>query len=291
MSAFGHDALRVLGLVCGYPRAVRVGRTIVFLRGFFDDSGSNANEPYCVLGGLVAPVEAWLTFADEWRNALNGPPKLDYFKMNEAHRLKGQFEGWDEPERDDRVLKLAEIAAKHASLTVGVLISRPVWEGAMARFRKLSPLSDQQFPFSLDPYFILFYELATVISEVRRQIQWGEDCDYVFDNQGALGDRTAGFWGTFLDGASDNVRQYAGQKPTHADDKIMTPLQAADLYAWQVRRWIVEGDREPRRPALQAFGDVNWIVRPLSAQHVNNLVDAVIKTWISTGFLPENSLE
>jgi hypothetical protein len=70
----------------------------------------------------------WLPFTDEWQAALDQTPKLDYFKMTEAHNLRGQFDprkGWTESKRDARVLDFAHIVTKFAHLRISTTNKKP----------------------------------------------------------------------------------------------------------------------------------------------------------------------
>src|ERR1700730_1812044 len=86
---------------------------------FIDDSGSEPQSPIFVLAGFIASHEKWATFSVDWQAELDKSPKLDYFKMNEAAALRGQFsreKGWSERKRDARVLSFASIARQHAAV-------------------------------------------------------------------------------------------------------------------------------------------------------------------------------
>jgi len=55
----------------------------VVLQAVVDDSGKS-EKPVFLLAGFVLNVDEWTAFADQWQNILDGPPKLEYFKMSEA---------------------------------------------------------------------------------------------------------------------------------------------------------------------------------------------------------------
>src|SRR4051812_11420683 len=66
---------------------------------FIDDSGSGGSSPYFVLSGYGASLDVWHAFAADWQGVLDLPPKVEYFKMNEAHMCEGQFAGFTPAER------------------------------------------------------------------------------------------------------------------------------------------------------------------------------------------------
>jgi hypothetical protein len=63
----------------------------VSLQGVFDDSGTRAQSPLFVLGGLIATVEQWKDFSIEWDSRLKTEPTIRYLKMNEAQTMRGEF--------------------------------------------------------------------------------------------------------------------------------------------------------------------------------------------------------
>jgi hypothetical protein len=148
---------RVLAMVSGLPRGERERRRLMVLQAFVDDSGNDPQDEYLVLAGFVASVLEWIKFSDAWQAELDKSPKLKYFKMTEAHSLRGQFDrnlGWTESERDKRVRKFARIAAQYAHLRISTAIRHEHFEkyikGLAVPERKLS---------SDSPYFLLFTHL------------------------------------------------------------------------------------------------------------------------------------
>lgn len=88
----------------------------MIVQAYIDDSGNEPQSLAFILAGLVASPAQWVAFSDEWKNTLHKPPRLDYFKNNEAMGLKGQFDkarGWTEQKRNDRLVALAQVIRKH----------------------------------------------------------------------------------------------------------------------------------------------------------------------------------
>ena len=86
------------------PKRALLTVTSYMLRAFIDDSGSGGDSPWYVLAGYVGTTEAWNAFDKPWREMLDDPPKLEYFKVvrlkvcvrtvngQESRRLKGTRE-------------------------------------------------------------------------------------------------------------------------------------------------------------------------------------------------------
>ncbi|HAH64115.1 MAG TPA: hypothetical protein DCL72_01260 [Rhizobiales bacterium] len=102
------------------------GGLLLMLQLFSDDSGKLKDSAVCVLAGYLSTAERWAAFADEWAAALSQPPATRYFKMKEAMRLKDEFLGFDEKQRDDRVRTLVGIITRHAMAGfISVIPSEP----------------------------------------------------------------------------------------------------------------------------------------------------------------------
>jgi hypothetical protein len=53
--------------------------------------------------------------------------------------------------------------------------------------------------------------------------------------------RTQEAWDWLLLSSAPEFRKNMGATPHYEKDERMKPLQAADLYAWWVRKWVMEG--------------------------------------------------
>src|SRR5437764_6085429 len=100
---FSDAAERVLALVCGYRNAL--DRWLVVLQANIDDGGQRKPAAIFLLAALVAPVSAWMSFAEEWQRELDSEPRIEYFKLKEAVYAQGQFWRY----KDDRRLRAEKI--------------------------------------------------------------------------------------------------------------------------------------------------------------------------------------
>jgi hypothetical protein len=50
------------------------------LRGYYDDSGTDQQSAFCVVGGYLSTVDSWNLFAQEWLEVLEADPKIKYSK-------------------------------------------------------------------------------------------------------------------------------------------------------------------------------------------------------------------
>jgi hypothetical protein len=248
----------VWALVSGLPTGPRERRLMMAIQVYFDDSGSSRRDPMYVLGGMLASTERWATFSDAWQACLT-KHELDYFKMVEAQRPKGQFDGWDETARDAAVLELAGIAADHAMYRFEVSVVRSDYDDLM---RGSTPLADFD-----DPYHLLFYSACRAVMEVQVRDGLDEECDYIFDVQSDVGARALEWWKRdALKWFHPKVHHLFKNPPVFRDDKQFLPLQAADMYAWLLRdRHIKLGHGKPVNPPLE---DVFERFKPVKHERV-----------------------
>ena len=72
----------------------------MIVNGYVDESESDG---VFVMAGFVAPAEEWAKFSDSWDAALRMAPRIRILKTNHAMRLNGEFRGWTEQARDEKL--------------------------------------------------------------------------------------------------------------------------------------------------------------------------------------------
>jgi hypothetical protein len=260
------------------------------LQAYIDDSGNEPTSPVFVLAGFIATYERWGAFSDEWQAALDEPPGAAYFKMSEAESLRDEFsirKGWTESKRDDRLITLARIITKYVAFRVHTSIRHEYFTKHIKSLRTPKRISP-----SNNPYFLLFHQLMLTTAAVRSVFGMTEPVDFFFDTHGSIGDDAVHFWDNFerlaKSGSSTDFTPYLSQKPTFRDEKQFKPLQAADLYAWQLRRNFVENRAlyMPPRRALVALQPISPIGFDFGEEHVREFADDLAKA--RDKFIAEN---
>jgi hypothetical protein len=230
------------------------------LQAFVDDSGNEPQSHIFVLAGFVADSSQWAAFSTDWQVALDEAPKLAYFKMNEAEQFGGQFDpanGWNAAKRDDRVITLARIIRKHIPEKFYVAVSH-------ASFKKyLHGIPTRNRQTMRDPYFLLFYQMILTVAAYHAAIPRIEPCDFIFDEHGKIGRRALAWWDSFKTSAKSAAKTdftpYLGSPPIFQDDKQFLPIQAADLYAWHLRRRLGHTLIIPERPAETVMTQISLL--------------------------------
>jgi hypothetical protein len=226
---------------------------MVMQTGYFDDSGSHAASEYYVLAGFVAPVSDWKLVSDEWARTIN-EEGLSYFKMCHAMAMDGQFKrGWTIPLRDQLILKLVNIIEKINPPRVECYLRREDFDTFVKGI-----IGGLAFN---DPYFVLFYHLVLSVA-IANDISWNSDCDFIFDEQGKLGTNAVERWNWVkanIDGLQQpGISERLGSPPNFRNDIKVSPLQAADMFAWLVRDALMKGPDgmdEIRRSPVWTRGD------------------------------------
>jgi hypothetical protein len=211
---------------------------MVLQTGYFDDSGSDSGSRWYVLAGFIASVENWKTVATKWHDTLKKEPGLPYFKMAEAMAMDGCFRrGWTVPLRDQRILELVQIIEELNPPRIECFLKRSDFNIFVKGLLKSSEFND--------PYFILFYHLILSIAANAKALNWNRDCDFIFDEQGKLGDLAVGKWRWMKQNIygqnAVNVSEFLGSPPVFRNDITFRPLQAADMLAWLVRDCLTQG--------------------------------------------------
>jgi hypothetical protein len=264
-----------MALVSGLPSNKRADRRLMVLQAFFDDSGNEPTSPIFVLAGLVTTHERWARFSEEWRAVLDGPPRLDYFKMAEAESLRKQFSienGWNKESRDDLVLRLAGIVFKHVIGGIHASISHESFDRWIRSIKNPTRNTTQDHP-----YFALFHAVVQITSFLQIRSFQNHPCDLIFDEQGSLGLDAIHYWENLRrieapnKDVADVMAGYSGNPPNFRNEKEFLPLQAADLYAWQLRRRFVERGRAPARPALIELEKIAAMEMDLSDEMLRDL--------------------
>jgi Protein of unknown function (DUF3800) len=91
---------------------------------------------------------------------------------------------------------------------------------------------------------------------IQSEIPLNETVDFIFDDQTEKSFIMSA-WNEYLAARPDDIRDYYGATPRFENDQKFLPLQAADLWAWWVRRWYEE-DAITVPDKMRAFDFGKW---------------------------------
>jgi hypothetical protein len=197
---------------------------------FADDSGNKGQHKHFVMAGMAARSEAWADFTDEWKVCLNEPPRIRVFKMREVARCTGQFRGVSRHDRDKKLKRLAEIINRYVELMTFTAIDldahAATWAKTTAEYQN-------------EPYFWPFQNtiLATCFSLWDAGVR--DRFEAIFDEQLIFGPRARKYYPAVL--AMTRLREPEAANimpidPIFRSDDEFLPIQAADMFAWVIRK-------------------------------------------------------
>lgn len=196
------------------------------LQVFVDESASKACDRRFHLCAYIATTADWEAFSSDWKNALNEHPKICSFHMHEAWSLTGEFTDWSLSARDSKLTKLANIIKKYNLIGFDVSIS----------INKFDKLYKPNAPYPLQkPYFLCFQGIIITVARFVKA-KWSDvSVDFVFDENHSSSKDVI----FYFDAINENFPEFKhilASTPTFENDKHVTPLQAADMLAWNVRK-------------------------------------------------------
>jgi len=196
-------------------------------RAFCDGSKGSTLGKILLLSALVHTVPAWEKFTEDWDKALKAKPSIKHFHMREARHLTGNFKHWKLIDRDLKIISLTEVILKHEPHAVSCWLSADDYNTTI---RQIAP-SDLRHAF-----FLGFHAIIQTVAEYQLHRRISIPPDFVFDDEGDIGNEALIWYSAIKQTASKEVRALMGATPVFRNDEEVLPLQAADLVAWHKRR-------------------------------------------------------
>jgi hypothetical protein len=223
---------------------------IAVLQCFVDDSGSDPQpDSVFVLAGYVMEEASWEDFADKWDAELDRRPAIPYCRMSAAEEGSGPFLGIDEPFRKMKVRDLANVVRQSCPTPLAI---RMMWRDYAEVVKgNVDPRLD-------NPYAFLFFKILAMnlhLQKLGNQVtDFGfKPVNFVFDDQGPAGLKCLDWYGALKERVAEPERTVIANTPDFRDDRDVTPLQAADMLAWHIRR----GHSFPNEDRAEVFGLLN----------------------------------
>jgi hypothetical protein len=203
----------------------------------------------CVVAGYLTDATIWKQVSDAWRLVLDGPPKIEYFRMREyvnlcngKHEEAGQFRGMSRVDADDKFDALVSILEAFGK-DLGCIESTTTWDmfnyATTEEWRKIFK----------SPYSLCLIGILKGCRDLMDRIGGFAPVDFTFDEQSGLDLLFHELWKPLKATVSPEYTKLM-YKIGFADDRQLIPIQCADLLAWHVRRQYVrpaEDHGKPRR--------------------------------------------
>ncbi len=178
--------------------------------------------------------------------------------------------------RDARVLRFASVIREYASVRVSAWLRHKDW------MEKIVSIPAPVRRLSIDhPYWQLFSQIILATAVFQDHHGLVDPCDFILDEELAFSDEVMQWWPKvkewiIVNGRSDLIK-FLGSPPIFRDEKKFMPLQAADLYAWQIRNRYRESRETPRNPVLQAIWPIGAINREVSTAEIIRLREYLLE--------------
>jgi hypothetical protein len=262
-------AAEIWALTSGYSSKIRAAKALVMLQVYVDDSTTDTGaERRLFLAGYMNTAERWVRFSEAWQAELDAHPAIEYLKMSEANNLSGQFRRWSETDRDEKLRGLARVIRHFGPRSIHSSISRSECK------QILEPVAPYGFS---RPYFYCFqYIIISLANAFLEQGGPKVPIDFIFDEQGGVGDEARRVYRIIRDGQPAPVRAVLALEPIFRDEKLVLPLQAADMLAWHVRRNHLRDPNAFQVPSLLS-ADGYHMASDFDAAHLKRIADGYAK--------------
>lgn len=221
----------IIGQVARFSRIVFPStareRNMAFCSAYFDESTGNGS-PILVVAGFLSTDAQWAQFESEWKAVL-ADFGITAFHMQHFEKRKGKFRVMQKPVRKKLFGALIEIIKNRAA-----------------------------FGFACATHILAFNE----VFQGRERTAVGSPVAFFYDtghnNSGEVAE-------SFVSEKNDSENtEYRLGSLTFADDELVVPLQAADIAAYELWKWLDEHyASKPRhgRYPLQELIKMPWQIR------------------------------
>lgn len=208
---------------------------------YFDESGSK-DTILLTMAGYLSDEHRWKRFEREWARVLK-EYGAKYLHMKEYAHCRGEFEGWPEYKRKALMGQLIHIIKSNVQFRVGVVVPCKVYKSTVAA---IDPKDTR-----LSPFWLCFQTCLGAISTYCRDEQITDDIALVFDENNESNKHALGFYTAFKR-RNANGNQFVSL--SFEDDKKLTPLQAADLFAYEFNKYHQDYVRKPLKMLDGTYG-------------------------------------
>jgi hypothetical protein len=209
---------------------MRLG-TLSMLCAYFDDSGARSGANVTLLAGLFGNPHQWDHFNGLWQQALEAPldgakPRVQRFHMFDCYAGRKEFTGWVRSEAEDFAQQLGNILFK-CGLWGGVTV-------ATARAGDRRATGDQPRESGEAEAGAIRNSFHLALDWARKNAAYDREIAFVLDDRPERKKEYEAAYAAFLDHArAANILPLPASL-TFANSAKELPLQAADLFAWEI---------------------------------------------------------
>jgi hypothetical protein len=202
---------------------------------YVDDSGTDSQTPVAVAACYVSSTCQWREFSRNWSDVLKDEGFDEFHMANFVAKPSARHEpfcSWDNAKKDRVYRRLAGIINLRTRRGFAVAIPKKAFdEYALPEFRKT---------YASNNYIWAVKTVFALLEEWRKEFAVSKPLQYVFDRDSSRQQRELKkIWDDYA--KLENARAKYGLDPngvTFANKKNFTPLQAADILAWQMQNYM-----------------------------------------------------
>lgn len=217
------EAGELAGAICrtAHPPGSCSERIAAVLTAYLDDSGSYPANTYVAIAGAIGPEVEWAHLTIEWQQVIQSKG-VRVFHRSDCQALEGEFKGWTASDRDSLVEQLIDLFLAHRQLWgIGAFVSRRDYHEYVPY--ELRKAVGKPYLMCLEASFHRV-DGTTLSKEEKIGVVFERSDEYV--------------------GKARELYYKLVKKPqwkdrllsfTDAPKEQFTPLQVADLMAWELR--------------------------------------------------------
>lgn len=243
---------------CTWGRRIRPAtyhERATVLIAYFDESGHSSEGGFVSIAAFVAQEDLWATFNVRW-NAVLERHGVPYLHATDLTNFKRIYKDWDEERRRSLAADLIDVIHSCGRIAaVGAVLSiddyRALTEDQQARLR--------------DPFFPLFQEVVrgTAIEALFQPSD--VKVKMVFSQQDAFGPQAQQLWHLMRQTIDIRKRFDVFE---FANMRSVPGLQAADLLAFELRRYYQNKVSRPDLDVRWAFRQILWQQRAYGTRYI-----------------------
>jgi hypothetical protein len=211
---------------------------------YWDESGTGKDVSTLTVAGLIASPERWDEFAKDWGAALS-EWKLPFFHMVDYCAGQGFYKGWEEPERTTRITRLIDIILDTAVGSVGITIPKALYVDTMPEHLAAyvgGPLGTASYSCMIE---------AAGLMRGTLEMTGELTINHMFE-MGAVGQGKVAAFHRYECGRDSRREQLCLGGFSQDDKRKYSPLQAADILAWELNKYARNWETEIPRPYARA---------------------------------------
>lgn len=243
---------------------------------YLDESADAKKEKIFVVAGWLGKADVWADFIPRWSDRIQREG-LKSFHMTDCEARRQQFAGWDLQRKDQLVRDLTRIIDETDITACAAALGPHEFKRVVAKY----PVMQDEF-WSGDAYFYLFTACALSVVHLIKEHPDTVSAAFVFDQQEKIAHKMLeGFRQMKNSKAIPEQAKRLGSL-TFVSRELAVPLQAADLLAYEIRKFyenrMLHPDRVPRKAIMAMSRKLN---RTCDFRWSEEELEKLAKRWVS----------